>query len=777
MRFTDEDIYRVETRIQKRYHRGAGYVAKCIVRWICVIIFAVLCFSLAIGGGFYFGFRNSVPEITLEDTAPHDYPTTILDANGNKILELADFGTRADITKEELTDNLKYAFIDIEDQRFYEHNGVDLKGIIRAVYNTLTQDSTEGASTITQQLLKNNVFETGGQERNMMAIIRRKVQEWTLAVLLEQQTTKDDILVNYLNTVNMGKGNYGIKSAALYYYGKNINELSVAQIAALAAIPRSPSAYNPISHPENNEKRKNAVLRKMNENGHLDNAAYQEALQEDVYSCITGYRPVEESPVYPYFVESLIDNVMNDLQEKMGYSREKAYDVLYSGGLTIYSTQVPELQAIVDSEINDPSNYSWDTTYSFSWSATVTHPDDTYDEYNESDIQKYFRSREGNQWVLDFATKTEAENAIETFKNSILHADDVIDETVYYTLQPQASFSLMDYRTGEVLAICGGRGAKETSRSLNRGSSTVRQPGSTFKVLASFAPALDAGNYTLATLVEDAPFNDGVRSIHNWWGESYRGYCSIRTAIRDSMNVIACKTLNEIGVNLGLDYLERFGFTTIDKEEDNNLVLAIGGITNGVTNLELCAAYSAIANDGIRMEPFFYTKIENKDGEILMARENVQEQSTVLQKETASLLTSALQDVVSEAGTGKDAAIKGTPVAGKTGTTSDSKDYWFAGYIPNGLVGAVWIGHDRNLPMPENQHAHAALFSKIMGRVAQAANKTGGSFTMNGFIEQRDTCKRTGQLAVSGCQYDYGTYKEYFNLAVMPPYCGYHSGW
>ena len=234
-------IQDIENRIKRKYRKGPGYICRSIIRWIFVIIFAVCCICLAVGGGFYFGFSNSVPEITIEDTEPHNYPTVILDAHGNKIIELADFGTREDITKEELTDNLKYAFIDIEDQRFYEHNGVDLKGIIRAIYNSLTQQSTEGASTITQQLLKNNVFETGGQERSFMSIIRRKVQEWTLAVLLEEQTTKDDILVNYLNTINMGKGNYGIKSAAKYYYGKSIDELSVAQIAMLAAIPRSPS--------------------------------------------------------------------------------------------------------------------------------------------------------------------------------------------------------------------------------------------------------------------------------------------------------------------------------------------------------------------------------------------------------------------------------------------------------------------------------------------------------------------------------------------------------
>ena len=750
-----------------------------LLKGFLLILLSIFCILVCVAAGMGIGFVQSTPEITVDDVKPSEFPSHVYDSNGNLMIELTTTGSnRKEATYEEIPDNLKNAFIAIEDARFYEHSGIDPKGILRAVYYDVTEGRTQGASTITQQLIKNNVIETGGYERSNGSVLRRKVQECVMALNLEKQMSKSEILTNYLNTIYLGSNCNGVKAAANYYYGKDLDELTLAECASLAAITQNPSAYNPATHPINNESRRNIILDYMVDQGYITEAECAEAKKDDIYSRIVA-NTSEDVSIYSYFEDALIKEVLEDLQT-VGYTYTQAYNLLFSGGISIYSTQDTRMQKIIDEEINNPDNYPMDTTYSISWDLSIQKPDGSMEYYSQKHIIRYHRVDLGDtEYRLNFASKEDADEEVRRFKETIVEEGDRITyEDITYTLQPQASFVVMDYNTGHVLAVIGGRGDKKQSLSINRATSTNRQPGSTFKVLSAFAPAMDACGYTLATVHDDSPFEyegDINREVKNWWGDEYRGLSNIRDAIRDSMNVIAVKTLYDIGAETAIKYLQAFGFESIDPEKDNNVSTALGGVTEGVTNLELCAAYSAIANQGTYIEPVFYTKIVSRDGTVLL--EVDQDTRQVIRPQVAALLTDAMQDVVTE-GTGTLCKLNNATLAGKTGTTSNDYDLWFVGYIPSGLCATIWTGYDENITIEQEQF-HKELYANIMNRVVDELGYWGGSFSWPDGIVTANVCHKSGELPQNWvCEYDptgKGTYTEYFEEGTVPAaYCDVH---
>lgn len=754
-----------------------------VIKYFFLILLAVILMVGALIIGAVLGAKNSAPKLTSSNILPTSDPTVILDDSGNEIIQLSAMGARKkEATSDEIPEMLKWAYIDLEDERFYEHNGIDLKGILRAAYVTLTSDSQEGASTITQQVIKNNVFEIGGFERSFGSKLKRKTQEWFLATELEKEMSKDEIILNYMNSIYLGGGNYGVKEAAQYYFGKELNGLSIAECAVIASITQNPSAYNPARYQEENWKRASKCLRNMLKNGHITQEQYDQAVSEDVYShIIAAANSTAGSIIYSYYIDSLIEQLVEDLKNDCGYTYPQAYNAIYSGGLTVYSYQNMAAQEIIDREINNESNYVGITpSYSVSWNITISRADGSMDYYNQAHMTRDKKIYYGDDWVLDFASKEEADACIAEYKDYLLHeGDTIVSENVYYTLQPQASFTLMDYTTGRVLALCGGRGEKETSLSLNRATVTTRQPGSTFKITAAFGPALEMGKCTLATTFDDEPFQyfDSGKYINNWWGDSYRGLSSIRLGIRDSMNVVACKTLQYIGASNCIPYLRSFGYKSIE-DSDGVMSTALGGITNGVTNLENCAAYSAIANDGIYMEPLYYSKVVDKYGNVILDTAQTQDIHRVISVETATLLTNAMQDVVTS-GTGIDCAISSAPLAGKTGTTNDYRDLWFVGYVPNGLCSAIWIGYDENLTVDQNNEVQKAFYSAVMDPLVSALGKQGGEFTLKGNIVTATICSKSGFLSNGDCSSDPGgstLRTEYFKAGTIPEYiCNVHK--
>ena len=549
---------------------------------------------------------------------------------------------------------------------------------------------TEGASTITQQLLKNNVFTDWTSEDSFADSLKRKIQEQYLALELEKVMDKDSILINYMNSINLGQNTLGVQAASMRYFNKSVSDLNLSECAVIAAITQNPSRYNPITHPEENVKRRQKVLDEMLDQGYISQQEYDQAMTDDVYSRIQiADSENEDSAVNTYFVDALTDDVLEDLIAA-GYNETQAYTLLYSGGLKIYSTQDPKIQKICDDAFADESNFPANTKWYLNYELTIDKSNGERENHSTEMFRSYWRENRSASYNLIYTSQEEAYQDIELYKEAIMAAgDEVFGENISLTPQPQVSLVVQDQHTGYVVAMEGGRGAKLASRTLNRATDTTRQPGSTFKVVSTYAPALDSAGLTLATIMNDAPFNyaDG-RPVANWYGESYRGLSSLRTGIAQSMNIVAVKTLTQITPRLGYDYLTNFGFTTLEESKEINgkiysdiqQALALGGITNGVTNEELNAAYACIANNGTYIKPKLYTRVVDHDGNIIL--DNTMPQSRqVIKETTAFLLTDAMVDVVTS-GTGGSVNFGGMAIAGKTGTTSDYNDVWFSGYTP-----------------------------------------------------------------------------------------------
>ena len=759
---------------------------------ILLYILLLICITgCALVFGIVRGIIDAAPDIQDVSIVPSSYSTTVYDNKEKEIAKLVTSGSnRIKVSIDQVPDNLKWAFIDTEDARFYEHNGIDIQGIGRAAVVALTTlHPSEGASTITQQVLKNNVFTDWTSEQTLGDQVKRKLQEQYLAIQLEKVTKKETILETYLNTINLGSNTLGVQAASHRYFDKDVSDLTLSECAVIAGITQNPAAYNPIYHPKNNAKRRKKILKNMLDASHITKDEYNEAMKDDVYSRIQSVdnQITQSNNVYSYFVDEVVSQVMSNLQEQKGYTYTQAYNAVYSGGLKIYTTQDSKIQKICNKELSNAENYPNTVSYSINWAWTIQHADGTTENYSESYINYYHKVLlNESSFKLIFSTKEAAKECVKQYKKYLypdgLADDDVEYETLYYTPQPQASFTVMDQYTGYVKAIVGGRGSKKVSLGLDRATQSTRQPGSTFKVLSTYAPAIDTMGYTLTTKIKDEPFNySNGRPVKNWYS-GYRGTVTVRKAIADSMNVCAVKTLTEITPQLGFDYLLNFGFTTLVQnrtEKDGSVVsdiqqpLALGGITDGITNLEITAAYATIANQGTYTRPVFYSKVVDSNGRILLDN-TTPTTHTVLKSSTASLLTQGMTSVITE-GTGKACALTdGMPVSGKTGTTSSAYDLWFCGYTPY-LTASIWTGYDENKELGSDQAYHERLWSKIMSQIDQVKGYEVKDFEMSDDVEEVTLCSSSGALAIEGvCPH---TYTEYFSKDTAPTNkCSYHYG-
>ncbi len=574
-----------------------------------VFLKTLLVLVIALGVAGVCGGIGIIKGVISASVIPRGYKSTVYDVEGNVTAELVAEGTNRTYVKiANIPKHVQEAFIAIEDERFYEHNGIDIRGIIRAGVRGLASGfkDMEGASTITQQLLKNNVFDFMSEE-TFLDTVERKIQEQYLAIQLEQIMTKDEILESYLNTINLGQNSLGVQAASNRYFGKSVSELTISEAAVLAAIAKNPSGFNPITNPDANAERRELVLQNMYDQGDISESEYQDALADDVYSRIAEHNEEQstESTVYSYFVDEVTDQVTKDLVEKAGYTETQAYNALYSSGLKIYTTQDPNIQSILDEEFSDPENFPEDSKIGLEWALSVVDENGESTNYSQEMLVSYFQETD-EDFDLLFDDEESAQAAINEYVATLgISEDDTVYESCQMTIQPQASMVIMEQSTGNVVAMIGGRGEKNASRTLNRASDTLRQPGSTFKVLAAYAPAFEELGYGPGTVQYDGPFayteNGKIgRLVRNVSG-NYRGWTTIREAITRSINVVAVKTITDVTPTVAIDYLLRFGFTSLELEGSNNdytQSLALGGLTHGVSNLELTAAYAAIANGG-----------------------------------------------------------------------------------------------------------------------------------------------------------------------------------
>lgn len=776
---------------QKDENKRANLVKKTL---LLVILFAFVCVS-AFGIGMFKGIIDNAPDVDTLQFGPTGFASKAYDIEGNLIATLVQEGSnREEATFDELPEDLINAVVAIEDQRFWLHNGIDLKSITRAVRGVLTGNNEGGGSTLTQQLIKNNVFK-GGMEKGF-ARYERKFQEWYLALMLENQPDVDktelkkQIITDYLNTINLGNNTLGVKVAARRYFNKEVSDLTLSECTVLAAIPQNPTKYNPLRNPEENQKRRSQVLSNMLEQGYIDEDEYNYALNDDVYSRIKAADAVtsEDDKPYSYFVDSLIEDCIEVFTEELGLTNEQAHDLLYSGGLRIETTQDPKLQAIVDEEINDPDNY--DTfKYSFTWRCSVEHPDGSLTHYSEHDIENYSKDVLEENYTGLFRTEDAIKERIDEYKETVIeNGDEIIAETLDTTLQPQISFVLMDQETKEVKALSGGRGEKKYSLGLNRASNVVRQPGSVFKVVSSFAPAIEECDATLGTVYYDSEYSIGEKQFRNWWTSGkYFGYSSIREGIEYSMNIVAIRCMVEtVTPEVGIEFAKRLGISTLS-EEDVNPAAALGGLYRGVTNLDLTNAFATIADRGEYGRPKFFTKIYDHDGNILIDLTD-DETETVMKESTAFLLTDAMRESMiyqlkwaSNGGvntTSTRAHLDDMTCAGKSGTTTNNVDIWFVGFTPYYTAG-VWAGCDENQSLYDSSTGvynggtsfHKDIWRKIMTRVHEGFENK--EFEVPDSVVEVDICRKSGKLPHSGCYDDYraGTdavYTEYFDEDNVP---------
>jgi penicillin-binding protein 1A len=759
-----------------------AHVSLIRVLLICLITFCVI--GVCLGIGSIRGIIANAPDVDNVDIMPLGYASFLYDDQGNQLRRLsAPDSNRLPVSIDQIPEDLQHAVVAIEDERFYEHNGIDVKGILRAGWKAITSGSlSEGASTITQQLLKNNVFTDWTSESTWVEKFTRKLQEQYLAVQVEEKINdKSVILENYLNTINLGAGTYGVQAAARQYFNKDVWDLNLSECATLAGITQNPSQYDPIQNPKDNAKRRKSVLKHMLDQGYITQSEYDEALNDDVYTRIKEAQEITastQSTVYTYFEDELIDQVINDLMTIKGYTYTQANNLLYSGGLKIYTTQDSSIQAILDEEYADPSNYPDTVQYALDYALTVTTPEGNEVNYSKEMLELYFQN-EDPSFDLLFDSPEEGQTYVDRYKADILSdGSTVVAERTNFTPQPQSSMSVIDQHTGYVKALIGGRGEKTASLTLNRATDTTRQPGSTFKIVSTYAPALNEKGVTLATTYEDEPYTypDGT-PVTNASG-NYNGPMTVRSAIQYSSNIVALRCFEEVTPELGLEYLDNFGFTTLahgteaDTDangnvwSDANLATALGGITKGVTNVELCAAYAAIANEGNYIKPIYYTKILDHNDNVLI--ENTSVERSVIKESTAWLLTSAMEDVVNY-GTGTACQLENMAVAGKTGTTEDYNDLWFAGFTPY-YTCVVWSGYDNNEKIPEYaRNFHKTLWNRVMTRIHEGMAYK--DFTQPSSIEQVSICSETGLLPRLGCDEVW----EYFEIGTAPTeYCEDH---
>lgn len=758
----------LNSRATRKKKRIAVRVFKATL--LSLVLFCLV--GVLLGGLLFKKIIDNSPKITPDDVKPSKYTTIAYANDGTTVLDtFVDAGSnRVYASLEDIPDYMENAFIAIEDARFHEHNGIDIRGIARAFVTGLAKGRlTQGASTITQQLIKNSIFPNFVQESTFQSI-KRKIQEQYLAIELEKQMSKNDILENYLNTINLGQNTLGVEAAAKRYFGKSVSELTLSESVTIAAITQNPTRYNPITNPEKNQERREKVLGDMLDQEMINQAEHDEALADNVYARIqtANSEYTENLSVSSYFIDAVAKQVMDDLVNELGYSDTLAYNAVYSGGLKIITTQDVRMQQICEEQLNNEKNYPSRVDWGVSCAISILHADGTQNHYDQNGLNAYVKKKYNVTYGTTFSSKQKAEDMVAEYIDSLMTQEgDTVQKRVTLSPQPQASIVIMDQYTGEVKALVGGRGEKTESRSLNRATQSMRQPGSCFKVLSTYVPALDTKGKSLATLIEDKPYKyKSGETVDNWWS-GYRGNMTIRDCIKRSANVCTVRLFTEVVTpTLGFTYLtENFGLSTLDPEKDVVQAASLGGITHGVYNMEMTAAYASIANSGVYTEPILYTKIYDNKGNLLY--EKVPDTHVAMKASTAALITNAMIDVVSASGgTGTLTKLSNMPSAGKTGTTTKNKDVWFCGYTPY-LTCSIWSGYDDSQPMEgdgQNTSYHKKIWREVMQQVHKGYERKNFTMPKEGIVK-KTICASTGLLASSdACT----KYTEYFADGTAP---------
>lgn len=610
----------------------------------------------------------------------------------------------------EFSPYLTDAIVSIEDKRFYEHEGVDWKRTFGAFVNTFVDiyGGTQGGSTITQQLVKNL---TGDDEQTAS----RKIQEILRARQLESEyDNKALILECYANTVHFGNGCDGIETASNFYFGKEAGELTLRECASLAATIQSPSVINPLDGPERNEERTETCLSIMLEEGYITQEEYDDAMDEElkVVGSLDNDSPKDEqeSNVNSYFIDTLIDDIIDDLMAEYDYTYAQAENKIYTGGLRIYSTLNPMVQSALEETYENQENFPYTEDGGYAQSAQT----------------------------------------------------------------------IMDYN-GHIVAIAGGVGEKQEDRSLNRAYQTTRQPGSSIKPLSVYAPGIEYNKLTYSSMIHDFHVLLANGSYYPKAAGSGK-MVTTEYAIQRSLNSTAVQVCNSLSPTRCFNFLQdKFKITTLVESEvaedgtvitDNALApLALGGMAHGVTVTEMTAAYATFGNLGKYYEPTTYYAVYDTFDNLLLQQ---QDQGTqAITPDTANIMNQLMQKVVS-GGTGGAASLYGWPVFGKTGTTDNKHDCWFAGGTPY-FVSVVWCGYDSDHDLPSGANPAPSIWKLTMNRVMNELEKC--DFNRSTSVVAYEYCTDSGYIATTGCpKTAVGYYKKGVTSVDGVACCQLHEG-
>lgn len=841
-----------------KYRRKPRFtLKKLLVITLMTVLISLTLFAGSVGLAFV-NILTTAPEIDpYSINSGFEETSLIFDKDKNLLekVETAEYRTFVKLNK--VPQFLKDAFISIEDERFYEHPGVDPKGILSSLYENFKAGGVvRGASTITQQLIK-NTFLSNEQT------LTRKLKEIYLALNLETKLSKDQILESYLNMISLGQNSYGVQEASRTYFSKNVDEINIAQAALLAGIVKGPNIYQPfyrvsplkfdeatmrkIGETEilgekyilvfntKSVQRQKVILKKMRELGKINQAEYDEAINFDVVASLKPSAK-KETEITSYATDYVKNQVVEDLMEKYQITKQKAQERLFTGGLRIYSTIDTKVQKdldevnrnfngillgdlkrykapllvdrnldkagnIVDKDGNlvyyKKENLLTDDGYLFipkgefsinangdlaitsSRILAYKKSTDIQDYYTIDGAKNLLTHRVGGLAVPDAYYLRQARHSL-IIKAEFFEKNDkfykvnetgnlFINPEYFYNnktglVQPQSATVIMDYKTGHIVAMIGGRDVKG-SRILNRATDTARQPGSSMKPLAVYLPALDNG-FTAASPILDIPMitADGKVWPNNVY-TGFKGITTLRESLIYSINVSSARTLKKIGIPTSIKYLKKLGIINEENPSKDNFVqssenkthndenlasLALGGMTKGVSPLDMTAAYSAIANDGVYNEPIIYTKVLDKDGNIVLEKEA--KQRRVVSPQIAYVMKDILRSTAYEH-TGKNAIIKGQASAGKTGTTDYNADFWFVGFT-NYYAAATWMGNDSpKITITQNSWLAAKLWGHIMTKIHQDKESKPQFAEPDGIVKAY-VCTKSGKKPNQFCSSD-----------------------
>ncbi len=784
MNYSEKNVEKRSKRLRSRWPARGRRVQVFLLRFGFFLLVVGTIYAAYLGFSYMKELIAEVPKTDAVDLIPDGFTTSFLDDSGEAVRVLVSSDSNRHYVKlNDIPINLQNAFIAIEDEHFRSHEGIEpvaiLKSSISKIANSLS--SATEPLTITQQLLKNQLL-SGGEEKDLLSGFRRKFKELYMALRMESRYTKDEILEFYLNTINLGQNTSGVESASLRYFNKSAADLTLPECATLAGIAKNPTAYNPITHSSRNRTRELMVLTAMQDQGFITSDEYELAIRDDVQARIQRYNDefTKDQKPTSYFTDALMQSVIEDMKNELGYSETQAANALYTGGLTIQTTLDSDMQSICEKEINNPDNYPKNVSFQLEYQLTIQHPNGTAESFNFSDIKKWYSDR-GEPIKSFFTSEKAAKKVIAPFKKSMVReSDKIIAESINTIIEPQASFVIIDQTNGEIKALVGGRGTKLDGVSGGRATDSNRQPGSIFGILSTYLPALDTAGLSLATVKDDTEYYyPGTEElVENQYGDTYRGLTTNRDAIINWSNVIAVKTLDQVTPRVGYDYLRNLGFQTlIDGYSDDTgrsltdiaLTLAPGNLTKGVNNLELTGAFATIAAGGVYNKPHLYTKILDHDGNILIDH-SIAHSKKVMKDTTAWLLTDAMHEGVQTMNAGHICFKKSEmAIAGQSGSSERANDLWFVGYTPY-LTAGIWCGYDANRSQKDTEY-HMDIWRRIMEKVSTDYDvKT--SFDNNDGLTGVRICTKCGKLAIDGlCEEATGgscSRIEYFTPETLP---------